>query len=89
MEKFVSMLKAMEEDERIKDADDCLSQDIPIVHEISIMADDILITESGFCNWENIHLMEDYGYQVFPLERDSFGWLVGGIQTQKGVIAYG
>ncbi len=88
MDKFLALLAALEDDEFLE-GDEFLSQDIPIVHEISLMADDILITPSGFCNWENIHLMEDYGYQVFPLERDNFGWIVGGIQTEKGIIAYG
>lgn len=88
MEKFLTLLKNLEDDDFLEE-DEFLSQDIPIVHEISLMADDILITPSGFCNWANIHLMEDYGYRVFPLERDSFGWLVGGIQTEKGIIAYG
>ena len=88
MEKFLTLLAALEDDEFLE-GDEFLSQDIPIVHEISLLADDILITPSGFCNWENIHLMEDHGYQVFPLERDSFGWLVGGIRTEKGIIAYG
>lgn len=89
MESFLSLLKTLEEDECIEESDFCLSQEIPIVSEISHLADDFLIDGGGRCNWENIHLLEDYGYQVFPLERDNFGWLVGGIQTQKGVIAYG
>ena len=88
MDKFLTLLKRLEDDEFLE-GDEFLSQDIPIVHEISLLADDVLITPTGFCNWENIHLMESHGYQVFPLEHDNFGWLVGGIQTQKGIIAYG
>lgn len=88
MDKFLTLLKKLEEDEFLGE-DEFLSQEIPIVSELSHLADELLITPSGFCNWENIHTMEDHGYQVFPLERDSFGWLIGGIQTQKGIIAYG
>jgi hypothetical protein len=33
--------------------------------------------------------MKNSNYDVFPIERDRFGWLIGGIQTSKGIIAYG
>lgn len=89
MEYFLTLLKRLEDDELIEESEFCLSQEIPIVSEISHLADDLLITQSGYCNWENIYYVEDSGYDVFPLERDGFGWLLGGIQTKKGIIAYG
>jgi hypothetical protein len=66
-----------------------LDPNIPIVEEISGIAESILITQTGYCNWENIYKLENLGFHVFPLERDSFGWILGGISTNKGIITYG
>lgn len=88
MDNFINLLKKLEADNDIKVAD-ILDYDVPNVSVISIMAESLLINESGHCNWENIEIMKKEGYYVFPLERDSFGWLIGGISTNKGVIAYG
>lgn len=53
------------------------------------LANKFLITNEGKCHGDNIELLEDYGFDVYPIERDSFGWLIGGIKTSKGVIMYG
>jgi hypothetical protein len=59
-----------------------------LVAQASELACKTLITEKGGCNWKNIELLRDAGYDVFPVERDRFGWLIGGIQTRKGIIVY-
>lgn len=48
-----------------------------------------LITDTGECNWDNIKTLKESGYNVFPGEKDSFGWLTGCIKTNKGIIVYG
>lgn len=53
------------------------------------MADSLLINDERHCNSNNIEIISDNKYEVFPIERDRFGWLIGGIQTAKGIIAYG
>lgn len=63
--------------------------DHPMVADIESLADSLLITEDGDCNWENIQFLRSNGYDVFPLEQDRFGWVVGGIETIHGIIAYG
>jgi hypothetical protein len=60
---------------------------IPIVNEIVNLADELLII-NGQCNWKNISILENNNFDVFPIEVDSFGWLVAGIYTNKGVIIY-
>lgn len=50
-----------------------------------------LIMASGGCNWTNIKVLRDNGYNVFAGERDSFGWLTGCVQ-KKGdyrILVYG
>jgi hypothetical protein len=53
------------------------------------MAENVLITPNGHCNWDAIDVLRDAGYMVFPVERDRFGWLIGGIQTTVGILVYG
>lgn len=43
----------------------------------------------GGCNWPNIERVRDAGFRVYPGEKDSFGWLSGCIDTEKGTICYG
>ena len=89
METLIELLHKVDEDETIQCQGLYFDPEIPIIDEISNLAERFLITKGGHCHWSNIHFLEDMGFQAFPLERDSFGWLCGGIQTKKGVIAYG
>lgn len=43
----------------------------------------------GYPHLGNKSFLTRSGYEVFPLERDSFGWLVGGIRTPKGIVSFG
>jgi hypothetical protein len=88
METLIELISKVENDDTIKEAD-FLNLSHPLVKEISLLADEWLITGEGHCDWLNIHLLEDRRIHVFPVERDGFGWLVGGISTSKGVITYG
>lgn len=36
-----------------------------------------------------IEKMAEYGYEVYPGDRDSFGWLTGCLKTRRGVIVFG
>lgn len=88
MEELLILLKKLEADESIKPID-FLSKNIPIVKAISDLADGVLIDPSGICNWENIDALIRYGYYVFAVEKDRYGWLIGAISTTKGNITYG
>lgn len=90
--RLISLLDSIEADDKLKtEGDFCLSEaDHEYVDEIGSLADSLLISEGGQLNHENIAFVRDVGYfGVFPVERDSFGWLIGGIQTSKGVITFG
>lgn len=58
------------------------------IQEVTRIACEELIT-NGSCNWNNISKLKELGYNVFPGESDSFGWLSGCIKTKKGIIVYG
>ena len=89
MDDLVTLLKALETANEIDGTHEFLSLDIPIVAEISRRAEKLLITGNGDCDWDHIDDLKDCGYPVFPVEKDGFGWLIGGIGTKKGVITYG
>ena len=48
----------------------------------------LLITEKGNLNWDVKDELESYGFQVFPVEQDRFGWLMGAVLTEKGAITF-
>ena len=87
MEEFLEKIKELEESEI--EASAYLSSFNERVIEIVMLADRLLIDDNGHCNWEHINFMKNSNYDVFPIEKDRFGWLIGGIQTSKGIIAYG
>lgn len=54
------------------------------------IASGLLITNSGNCNWTNINALEKaISCKVVALEKDSFGWLVGGIKYNRRTYPYG
>lgn len=89
MEDLVKLLHALEEDSAVEEAYEFLPLDHPMVAEISRLADELLITPDGKCHWDHVSAITSLGYPAFAVEKDSFGWLVGGISTKKGVITYG
>lgn len=48
----------------------------------------LLITEGGNTDWDAKDELESYGFQVFPVEQDRFGWLIGAVLTEKGAITF-
>ena len=63
----------------------------PAVDECEFMANGLLITSNGRCNWENIRKLKSYGFDVYAGEKDSFGWLTGCIEfpDHERVLVYG
>ena len=99
IQELIAALKAIEEDVSVLSAGYLTTNwdeetDTPIevhpkVREIIDLADEVLITNKGQCEWANHHLLKKAGYPVLAGETDSFGWLTGCIHTKKGVIVYG
>jgi galactose-1-phosphate uridylyltransferase len=67
----------------------------------SNLADEIFISDQGQVIYDNIAEFyeikknseyfnnNNIEYDIYPIEQDQFGWLIGGIKTQKGVIVFG
>ena len=60
-----------------------------LIQEAVDMASEVLVEESGERNYSAEVALEMAGFPVRCLEKDRCGWLTGGIETEKGVIAYG
>jgi hypothetical protein len=75
----------IEEDEGILNISDCHQ----LIQDAVGLADQLLTTDDGKRNLDNEIELNNKGFYVFCLERDGFGWLSAGIQTDKGIIAYG
>ena len=60
-----------------------------IVNEIIDIATVIFIDAEGCVNYKNIIECKKYGIYIYCIEQDRFGWLIGGIQTNKGIIRFG
>jgi len=56
---------------------------------VSSIADNILITEKGDCDYANHRSMEAYGYSIRKGSGDSFGWLSGRICSEDFEFHYG
>lgn len=92
MEELVGLLELLEQDEKIEsNPDNYLTEtDNECIIAIGHLADKYLITADGDVNWDNVKFVREWGeFEVFPVERDRFGWLLGGIQTSKGIITFG
>ena len=81
------LLKKIEDNKNIKDyGENVILSDNPAVTEAIHIAEDVLITGMGVVNWGAVDILAEHGYDVFPMEQDSFGWLIGGISTNKGIL---
>jgi len=60
-----------------------------LIQGAASLADALLTRDDGLRNYANECELSRAGFNVFCLEKDGFGWLTGGINTSKGVIAYG
>lgn len=60
-----------------------------LADQVASLADTLLIGPNGECLWDQHTILKEAGYDVFPGERDSFGWLTGCIQTTKGIVMFG
>lgn len=62
-----------------------------LIEEIELLACKALITRQGHPNFTAMNFIEKYCNEIsiYPGETDSFGWLTGCIETNKGVIVFG
>ena len=64
--------------------------DHTFVDRIEVLAQEILISEDGDPIYDKMdQLFREYGFFIFPGDRDQFGWLTGCLRTKKGIIVFG
>ena len=60
---------------------------IPLLRSL---LDELLITKEGNVDWDAKYILElENDIFIYPVERDGFGWLIGGLITDKGVVTFG
>ena len=72
---------------RLEDEGTCLKK----LNRCYSIADEMLITSEGQVNWIAVGEItnKNKSLDIFPIEQDRFGWLLGGIRTKKGLITFG
>jgi hypothetical protein len=87
---LINTLKSIETDESITKRLYLINTNNSLVLEAEKLASEVLINERATgVNYSMVQKMEEKGYDVFPGEKDSFGWLSACIQTKKGTIVFG
>jgi hypothetical protein len=84
MQRLLESLEILERDENVP-VSEYASKEFSDV--IILLACDLLIDDDG----NNTHFVNELRkyYDVFAVERDEVGWILGGIRTKKGIIVYG
>ena len=66
------------------------STDHPLVPIIANMLQELFITTGGNMDYDaKDKFMLLHGYELYPVEYDSWGWILGGLRTKKGTIVFG
>jgi hypothetical protein len=89
MERLVELVRLIETSNEIKKAEYLTNYQSELIDEASVLAESLFITSNGHCNWENIEIAQKHNIFPYAVERDRFGWLTGGFETDKGIILYG
>jgi hypothetical protein len=64
--------------------------DHPQIYLAEAYATTLFVAEEGVPNFAEMdRLYQEYGYPIFPGERDRFGSVTGVILTKKGLIVFG
>ena len=84
VEILISLLQLIDQDENV-DIDNHRHVH-PLVEAVVYLATEHLTIDN---NYNNIQLLKNAGYKVYPGEQDSFGWLTGFIEIKKGKILFG
>ncbi len=48
-----------------------------------------MITEGGHLNWDKKDELAGYGFNLVPIEQDRWGWILGAVVTDAGLITFG
>lgn len=58
--------------------------------KVDALASELFITDGGRCEWKKMKEFENFANcKFFAGEKDSFGWLIGGILFEDQAFYYG
>jgi len=92
MQRLVECLQSVEDTPALPDDPDVRldTVDHPLIDEVIFLATHLFIDEKGNPAFESIDQFHaEYGYFIYPGERDRFGWVTACLQTKKGFIVFG
>jgi hypothetical protein len=89
MDRLVTFIRELENSEmRVRQFLD--ESDHAVVPIIARMLEEIFITAGGNMDYDKKdEFLIQYGYELYPVEHDRFGWVLGGLRTSKGTIVFG
>lgn len=84
------LLKALQEASQLPVEGDEGSPTALKADQINALACELFINHAGSVNWAQVNEFEKYApCKIIPLEKDSFGWLIGGIQYGGRTYSFG
>lgn len=90
MDTLINLLRVIETNPDIKKQKETIfPRHLPDIEKASYLASSILISPYGDIIWDHVEMLRSVGFPVFAIEKDSMGWLVGGIQLLNGILAFG
>ena len=89
MDGMVQLVQEVEESD-LEPRQFLCDEDHPNIQIIKILLETVFITTRGNINLDaRDELREVHGYELHPVEQDSWGWILGGLRTKKGIITFG
>ena len=85
---MIGLLKMIDNDETIEIENKYQDVNHTLLNSVIYLADEYL-TNSDNTSLLYIDQIKKAGFDVFPVEQDSFGWLIGGIRMKRGIILFG
>ena len=89
MERLIELIKLIDDSSEIVVVEYLGETTHEYVNEVRSLLDHLFIDDDGHCNWENFKIANANNIYPFAIEQDRFGWLIGAIETKKGLITYG
>jgi hypothetical protein len=59
---------------------------VPLIKSLLEME---MITEGGNLNWDKKDELAAHGFRLVPIEQDNWGWIIGAVVTDVGMITFG
>jgi hypothetical protein len=83
---LTQLLTAINNDDTIRIINNKYDPTHPLVNAAQYLANYCLTGDDGF---DAIYELKKKEVHIYPLEQDRFGWLIGAIELDRGIIVFG